>query len=103
VIRLGSWNPEVFAEGHWTGNGLRFATEAEAARWGRMLLLRWYVPTDSRAAACDEEPTHVLTADGDTVHERTSTLYEVCGFLFDDLSEALEVLTEARSSDGAAS
>jgi hypothetical protein len=44
-----SWKPEVFAEGEWCGNDLVFETRDEAERWGRDLLYRWFVPTDSRA------------------------------------------------------
>lgn len=44
-----SWKPEVFLEGKWSCNGLVFATEKEAADNARDLLMRWFVPTDSRA------------------------------------------------------
>jgi hypothetical protein len=44
-----SYAPEVMVEGKWSSNGLRFATREEAERWGRDLLMRWFVPTDSRA------------------------------------------------------
>lgn len=49
-----SWKPEVFAEGEWCGNALRFATFDEADRWARDLLYRWFVPTDSRAVESDD-------------------------------------------------
>jgi hypothetical protein len=37
-------------ENKWLANGLVFATEKEAADNARDLLMRWTVPTDSRAA-----------------------------------------------------
>jgi hypothetical protein len=49
-----SWKPEVFAEGEWCGNGLRFATFDEADLWARNLLFRWFVPTDSRAVESND-------------------------------------------------
>ena len=49
-----SWKPEVFLEGKWSGNGLAFETEQEAAHWGRDLLMRWFVPTDSRAVESND-------------------------------------------------
>jgi hypothetical protein len=44
-----SWKPQVFVEGKWAGNALVFATKEEAEQNGRDLLMRWFVPTDSRA------------------------------------------------------
>lgn len=44
-----SWAPEVMVEGKWAGNAIRFATKEEAELYGIDLLLRWFVPTDSRA------------------------------------------------------
>lgn len=58
-----SWNPEVFAEGEWVGNGLYFATKEEAERWGADLLMRWYVPTDHRAVEVDK-PVNYAIVDG---------------------------------------
>jgi len=55
-----AWNPEVFTEGEWVGNGLFFATKEEAEQWGRDLLARWYVPTDSRAVEVDRPVNYVL-------------------------------------------
>lgn len=49
-----SWKPEVFAEGEWCGNGMAFETKPEAEAWARDLLMRWFVPTDSRAVESDE-------------------------------------------------
>ena len=53
-----SWKPEVFVDGQWAGNGLRFATREEAEFSGRALLNRWFVPTDSRAVEADEYPNY---------------------------------------------
>ena len=55
-----SWAPEVFVDGQWAGNALRFATEEEAAAYGRALLARWFVPTDSRAAPSDDPVSDAL-------------------------------------------
>ena len=58
-----SWKPEVFipADGKWCDNGLRFATEKEAADNARDLLMRWFVPTDSRAAPSDDPVNYDYT------------------------------------------
>jgi hypothetical protein len=58
-----SYKPEVLVDGTWSPNGLAFATEAEAAQWGRDLLMRWYVPTDSRAVESDQ-PVNSKIEDG---------------------------------------
>ena len=58
-----SFKPEVFAEGAWTGNGLVFATKEEAERWGADLLMRWFVPTDSRAVE-STDPVNYKIVDG---------------------------------------
>ncbi len=57
-----SWKPQVFVEGSWAGNGLAFATKAEAENNARDLLMRWYVPTDSRAVE-SEEPVNYSYVD----------------------------------------
>jgi hypothetical protein len=46
-----SWKPQVFLpnENKWCGNALVFATKEEAENNARDLLMRWFVPTDSRA------------------------------------------------------
>lgn len=49
-----SWKPEVLVEGSWSGNGLVFQTRGEAEAYGRDLLMRWYVPVDSRAVESSE-------------------------------------------------
>jgi hypothetical protein len=56
-----SWKPEVFVEGKWSANSLRFATEKEAADNARDLLMRWFVPTDSRAAPSDDPVNYDYT------------------------------------------
>ena len=53
-----SWAPEVFVEGQWAGNGLRFATKEEAELWGLDLLMRWFVPSDSRAVESEDWPNY---------------------------------------------
>lgn len=52
-----SWAPQVFVDGEWVSNGLRFATEAEADQWAHALLLRWFVPTDARAIPTSDPVT----------------------------------------------
>lgn len=69
-VRAVSWAPEVFVEGSWGGNALRFATKDEAERWGRALLMRWFVPTDSRAVESDEPVNYKLLPDGRTEEVR---------------------------------
>ncbi len=44
-----SWKPEVMVSGKWAGNALVFATREEAEQNASDLLMRWFVPTDSRA------------------------------------------------------
>ena len=58
-----SWKPEVFVDGKWASNGLRFRTRDEAERSGRELLTRWFVPTDSRATPSDDRPNYRLDLD----------------------------------------
>ena len=58
-----SWKPEVFLEGKWSANGLVFATEKEAADNAAALLMRWFVPTDSRAVE-STEPVNYQWVDG---------------------------------------
>jgi len=55
-----SWAPEVFVEGKWSRNGLRFATEAEAAERAADLFYRWTSCTDSRATGADEPVNYRL-------------------------------------------
>jgi hypothetical protein len=49
-----SWKPEVYVDGKWCGNALRFATRDEAEQNGADLLMCWFVPTDSRAVPSDD-------------------------------------------------
>ena len=46
-----SWAPEMFVEGEWVPNGMRFVTKEEALEYGRLLLQRWFTPTNHRAVA----------------------------------------------------
>ena len=55
-----SYKTEVCCQGSWSSNGLRFATEAEAAAAGVELLSRWYVPTDSRPAPSTDPVNRVF-------------------------------------------
>jgi hypothetical protein len=59
-----SFKPEVKVEGKWAGNAVVFATEEEAALYGRDLLYRWFVPTDSRAVESDEPVNYRRYDDG---------------------------------------
>ncbi len=63
-----SYAPEMFVDGGWSGNALRFATEAEAEAWGRDLLMRWFVPSDSRAVP-STDPVNYCRHDDDTIEE----------------------------------
>jgi hypothetical protein len=60
-----SYKPEVIADasGTWTGNGLRFATEAEAAAWVKDLERRWMLVTDTRVVPSDD-PVNYALVDG---------------------------------------
>ncbi len=60
-----SFAPEVIADssGKWTGNGLRFATEAEAAAWVLDLSYRWLLVRDTRVVA-SEDPVNYKIVDG---------------------------------------
>lgn len=57
-----SWAPEVIADssGKWCGNGLRFATEAEALASARDLMARWFLVTDCRAAPSADPITYSM-------------------------------------------
>lgn len=61
-----SWKPEVYVPGEdkWHGNGLCFATEEEALRWGCDLLGRWFVPTEYRAVESEEPVNYRVLDDG---------------------------------------
>ena len=49
-----SYKMEVKTSG-WDSNACAYATKEEAEAAGRELLSRWFVPTDSRAVASEEE------------------------------------------------
>ena len=49
-----SWKPEVLVDGQWSTNGLRFATVEEACGSVMLLRMRWWVPTDGRAAESED-------------------------------------------------
>ena len=55
-----SFKPQVFipSESKWCGNALVFETEQEARDNAADLLMRWFVPTDSRAIESDETPNY---------------------------------------------
>jgi hypothetical protein len=57
-----SFKPEVRVvnDSHYYRNALVFATEAEALRSARDLMLRWFAVEDCRAVEVDEEVTHRL-------------------------------------------
>jgi hypothetical protein len=59
-VKVMSWKPQVYiaSESKWHGNGLAFETEQEAKDNARDLLMRWFVPTDSRAIESDETPNY---------------------------------------------
>ncbi len=56
-----SWKPQVFVEGAWVGNGLAFATKAEAENSADDLCQRWYVPTGWRAVESEEPVNYRYT------------------------------------------
>lgn len=60
-----SFAPEVIAEanGKWSGNALRFATEAEAAMWAYDLSNRWFAVRDTRVVESDD-PVNYQIVDG---------------------------------------
>ena len=64
IIDPVSYAPEVFVDGKWTGNGLRFATYREADLWANDLLMRWFVPSDARAVTSTDPVTSVIDAGG---------------------------------------
>lgn len=60
-----SWKPEVIADnsGKWCGNGLRFATEAEALANAENLMGRWLLVRECRATQSDD-PVNYRWVDG---------------------------------------
>ena len=59
-----SFKPEVIADstGKWYGNGLRFATQAEAQVYVADLALRWTAVMDTRVVESDEPVSHRMIA-----------------------------------------
>lgn len=55
-----SYKAEVIADnsGQWVGNGLRFASVAEAEAYVRGLASRWTLVRDTRVVPCDDPVTH---------------------------------------------
>jgi hypothetical protein len=66
-----SWKPEVQTDnsGKWYGNGLRFATEAEAAAWAADLSTRWLLVHAHRAADAGADPVNCAIVDGRVLHD----------------------------------
>jgi len=58
-----SWKPEVLVDGKWSTNALRFATAEEAFGSMMALRIRWWVPTDGRAAE-SEDPVNYRFENG---------------------------------------
>lgn len=54
-----SFAPEILVQGSWSRNGLRFATEQEAADWGVDRLQRWMMAEDSRVVPANEPPNWI--------------------------------------------
>jgi hypothetical protein len=50
-----SYRPMVYVQGEWAGNGLRFATEAEALASAQNLMARWFLVDDVRVDASEDE------------------------------------------------
>jgi hypothetical protein len=64
-----SWKPEVQTAGDgeaWTGNALRFATEAEANSYVVDLACRWTAVADVRVVEC-KDPVNYEIRDGRAV------------------------------------
>lgn len=57
-----SWAPEVFVDGNWSRNGLRFATQKETEDNARHLFIRWTAYTNSRATEADEPANYRYTS-----------------------------------------
>lgn len=58
-----SWAPEVFVDGKWHRNALRFATEQEAMDSAHALFMRWMLCTNHRATPASE-PVNYALVDG---------------------------------------
>lgn len=60
-----SWKAEVIADdsGKWVSNALRFATEAEAARYATDLMGRWMSVREKRVVESDEPINYAIIDD----------------------------------------
>lgn len=60
-----SWKAEVIADdsGKWVGNALRFATEAEAARYATDLMGRWMSVREKRVVESGEPVNYAIIDD----------------------------------------
>ena len=52
------YKAEVYVQGTWSSNGLRFATAREAVGYARHLAGRWTLVQDFRAALSTDPVTH---------------------------------------------
>jgi hypothetical protein len=59
-----SWKPEVYVQGAWSKNGLRFATEKEAVANAHNLMMRWTLVEDYRAVEASEPVNYRWTSEG---------------------------------------
>ena len=59
-----SWKPEVFVDGQWAGNSLRFATKDEAWEYAHDLEGRWVLVMDIRAVESDDPVNYRWTPEG---------------------------------------
>jgi hypothetical protein len=50
-----SYRPMVKVGNEWAGNGVRFATQAEAEQSALELMGRWFMPSDYRVDEVDDE------------------------------------------------
>jgi hypothetical protein len=49
-----SYKPEMFVQGEWCSNQLRFATEEEAKSSAKALFMRWTLPEKWRVSESDD-------------------------------------------------
>jgi len=56
-MQVTSWRPDVFVDGDWSANSLRFATQEEAAGYARDLYARWTLVTDWRTTETTDPVT----------------------------------------------
>jgi hypothetical protein len=56
------YKPQVIADdtGEWVGNGLVFATEAEADAYVKDLASRWVLVRNTRIVEVDEKPNYTI-------------------------------------------